>query len=112
MNKWREETHFIQNCVREGRLFWTYHANIRLSQRFIDRRIALESVDQYEIIEYYPEQNGSHYLPNYLVYTEYQREVFHILFALDKEDQNVRIITVYRPAPEAWDEGFRRRKKP
>ena len=43
---------------------------------------------------------------------EYQGEVFHILFALDKEDHNVRIITVYRPAPEAWDEGFRRRKKP
>ena len=54
---------FIQRCVREGRLFWTYHANIRLRQRAVDRHMVTESVASYEILEQYPESQASRYLP-------------------------------------------------
>ncbi|CBE67441.1 conserved protein of unknown function [Candidatus Methylomirabilis oxygeniifera] len=38
--------------------------------------------------------------------------MIHILFALDREGDTVRVITVYRPDPAEWDADFLRRKKP
>ena len=102
---------FVQRCIREGRLFWTYHVNMRLRQRGLPRLTVTESVDSYEIIEQYAQSWTSQYLPSCLVYAEYRGEASHILLALDKEGDAVRVITVYRPDPAQWDEGFRRRKK-
>jgi hypothetical protein len=102
---------FIQRCVREGRLLWTYHVNMRLRQRGVTRLTVTESVDSYEIIEHYPQSQTSRYLPSYLVYAEYGGEASHILLAVDREGDAVRVITVYRPDPAQWEAGFRRRKK-
>jgi len=60
------------------------------------------------IIEEYQKDK---YLPSYLVPSQYQGDIFHILFALDLEGENVRIVTAYRPNPEEWEEGFRKRRK-
>jgi len=81
---------------------------MRLRGRFINRQGILQSSESYEIIEEYPRDK---YLPSYLIYTEYQGDIFHILFALDLEGENVRIVTAYRPNPEEWEEGFRKRRK-
>ena len=98
---------FIRGCVRQGKVFWTYHVNMRLRGRFINRQAVLRSIERYEIIEEYPKDK---YLPNYLVYSEYQGDIFHVLFAVDLVGVNVRIVTAYRPNPEEWDEGFRTRR--
>jgi hypothetical protein len=98
---------FIRKCVRQGKIFWTYHVNMRLRGRFINRRAILQSHERYEIIEEYPKDK---YLPSYLVYSEYQGDIFHILFAVDLVGENVRIVTAYRPNPEEWDEEFRTRR--
>ena len=68
----------------------------------------MEEVDTYEIIESYPEDK---YLPSYLVYAVSGGEVFHVVFAVDVPAEHVRVVTVYRPDPEAWetDEKTRRR---
>jgi hypothetical protein len=58
-----EPLHFIQVCVRNRRVFWTYHVNMRLKGRFIPRVTILDAVDSFEVIEAYPEDK---YLPNYL----------------------------------------------
>jgi hypothetical protein len=71
---------FIKKCVKERRVFWTYHVNMRMKDRSIPRWIILESVSDYEIIEEYPKDK---YLPTYLVYSRHQNTVFHILFATD-----------------------------
>jgi len=42
---------FIRDCVRNRRIYWTYHVNMRLKDRFLDREMILESADAYEIIE-------------------------------------------------------------
>ena len=86
---------------------WTYHVNMRLKGRFIIRQAILESHERYEIIEENPKDK---YLPSYLVYSEYQGDIFHILFAVDLEGVNVRIITAYRPGLEEWEEGFKERR--
>jgi len=103
---------FIQRCVRAGRLLWTYHVNMRLVERGVSRSMVVESVDLYSIIEHYPRNLTSHYLPSCLVYSEHRGIPIHILFAIDKEGDTVRVITVYKPSPTQWVPGFLQRRKP
>ena len=99
---------FIKKCIRERKVSWTYHVNMRLKKRFISRKIILQSVDSYEIIEEYPEDK---YLPSYLIYAELEGEVFHILIAVDEQKDNVRIITSYKPGSDEWREDLKTRRK-
>ena len=99
---------FIKRCVNEQRIFWTYHVNMRMKGRFIPRQIVLDSIQHYEIIEEYP---GDKYFPSYLVFSKYQDKVFHVLFAVDVEENNVRIITAYYPSLNEWEEGYKTRRK-
>jgi hypothetical protein len=46
---------FIQRCVAERKILWTYHVNMRLTGRFISRKAIVESCLCYEVIEQYPE---------------------------------------------------------
>jgi hypothetical protein len=98
---------FIRKCVKQGKIFWTYHVNMRLRGRFLNRQAILQSNERYEIIEEYPKDK---YLPSYLVSSEYQGDIIHILFAVDLAGENVRIVTAYRPNPEEWDEEFKTRR--
>ena len=82
--------------------------NMRMKGRFIPRQIVLDSIQHYEIIEEYPDDK---YLPSYLVFSKYQDKVFQVLFALDVEENNVRIITVYYPSLNEWEEGYKTRRK-
>lgn len=98
---------FIQACVAERRVLWTYHVNMRLEERSIARRMIVESVKDYQVIEEYPEDK---YLPSYLVFTRYRGAALHIMFAVDLVDENVRVVTAYRPDPNSWDKDLKRRK--
>lgn len=59
---------FIKGCIKEQKIFWTYHVNMRMKGRFILRQIILESVNNYEIIETYEKDK---YFPSYLIYSKY-----------------------------------------
>ena len=96
---------FIQRCVREQKIHWTFHVNMRLKDRFISRQRILESVSAFEIIESYPRDK---YLPSYLIYSQYQGSIFHILFAVDVPGDNVRIVTAYYPDTEEWEEDLKK----
>jgi uncharacterized protein DUF4258 len=101
---------FIQRCVAERRLLWTYHVNLRLQGRSIAREAILSSTARYEIIERYPEDK---YLPSYLVLIRSDDDALHVLFAVDVEDDNVRIIAAYRPTLDEWELDLKvRRVKP
>ena len=88
---------FIKRCVRQNKIYWTYHVNMRLKGRFISRLMILDSIDNYEIIEAYPKDK---YLPSYLVFSSYQNQIFHLLFAVDVAGDNIRIVTAYYPKEE------------
>ena len=98
---------FIQRCVRLNKILWTYHVNIRMKRRFISREAILNSTEHYVIIEQYPKDK---YFPSYLVCSRYQAVIFHTLFAVDVEQDNVRIITAYHPDPDEWEKNFRTRR--
>jgi hypothetical protein len=99
---------FIQRCVRERKVYWTYHVNMRLAGRHISRDAILEATETYEIIESYPEDK---YLPSYLVWATSAGGPFHALFAADVDDDNVRIVTAYRPNADEWESDLKSRKE-
>jgi hypothetical protein len=82
---------------------------MRLKDRSISRLFIVESHASYEIIEEYPKDK---YLPSYLVYSKYQNHIFHVLFAVDLEGDNVRIVTAYCPNPEEWEKDLKTRRLP
>ena len=98
---------FIQRCVSLRKIKWTYHVNMRMRKRFISRQIILNSFEHYEIIEEYPMDK---YFPSYLVYSQYQDKIFHVLFAVDIEEDNVRVITAYYPEIKEWKGDFKTRR--
>ena len=80
---------------------------MRIMQRGIFRNALIHSVDAYEIIEEYPMDK---YLPSYLVLARDRGDIFHILFAIDAEKDNVRVITAYRPKGDEWSADFKTRR--
>jgi hypothetical protein len=87
---------------------WTYHINMRLKQRSISRHEIISSIVDYEIIDEYPEDK---YFPSYLIFSRHKHTVFHILFAVDVDGDNVRVVTAYYPDPEEWESDLKTRRK-
>ncbi|MBU1366902.1 MAG: DUF4258 domain-containing protein [Candidatus Omnitrophica bacterium] len=102
-----EVLEFIKSCIRHRRIYWTYHVNMRLKERFISREAILASVDTYEVIEKYPQDK---YLSSYLIYAEDKGGAIHIQIAIDRENENIRIVTVYRPTIDRWEREFKVRR--
>jgi len=100
---------FIKSCIKRRKIYWTYHVNMRLIGRSITREAILDSVDKYEIIETYPEDK---YLPSCLIYTKHAEQIIHFLAATDMENDNIRIITTYKPTLDKWEEDLKTRRKP
>ena|SRR5919108_6486767 len=99
---------FIRRCISQRKIKWTYHVNMRMKKRFIPRQYILNSTSNYEIIEEYPKDK---YLPSYLVYSQYQNQIFHVLFAVDVQGDNIRVVTAYYPSLEEWDKDLKTRRQ-
>ena len=98
---------FIRRCVQERKVHWTYHVNMRLAGRYISRDEVFEAADSYEMIESYPDDK---YLPSSLVWATSGQGAFHVLFAIDVDGDNVRIVTAYRPNSDEWEFDLKSRK--
>lgn len=98
---------FIQDRVRRGQIFWTYHVNMRLAGRFIPREAILAAVDTYQLVEAYPDDK---YLSSYLLLARRGEEAFHVLFAVDVKGDNVCVVTSYRPDPDEWQPDLKTRR--
>jgi hypothetical protein len=81
---------------------------MRLKSRLIPREVVTNSIESYEIIEEYPEDK---YLPSYLIYAKYGKQIIHTHIAVDREDDNIRIITVYKPTLAKWGSDLKTRRK-
>ena len=80
---------------------------MRLPGRFIPRETILAAVASYELVESYPDDK---YLPSYLILARHGAEVFHVLFAVDVQGDNVRVVTAYRPDPAEWHPDLKARR--
>ena len=99
---------FIQRCVNQRKLRWTYHADVQMSDRTIDRQTIINSVDAFEVIEEYPDDK---YLPSYLVCSRFGSLVLHVLFAVDVAGDNVRVVTTYSPNLVERERDMRTRRR-
>lgn len=102
---------FIRGCVLHGHILWTYHANMRLRVRAVRREQVTQSTASYRLIEYHAQSTASRYLPSALIYAIHEGAVFHILFALDVPNISLRVVTMYRPDPELWEDDLIRRRR-
>ncbi len=98
---------FVQACVRKRQIFWTYHVNFRLRGRQFTREAVLDAFDTYELVESYPQDK---YLPSYLVLAHDGSDAFHVLFATDMAEGNVRVVTAYRPTADEWESDCKTRR--
>ena len=99
---------FIQDCIRRGRVLWTYHVNIRLAGRFISRESILGAVETLELVEAYPDDK---FLPSYyLVLGAVGSDAFHVLVAVDVEGDHVCIVTAYHADASEWRDDSRTRR--
>jgi hypothetical protein len=81
---------------------------MRLGQRFIARETIIQATESYEIIKAYPHDK---YFPSYLLLGKHGNDEFHVLFAVDIEGQNVRIVTAYYPNPQEWETDLKTRRR-
>jgi hypothetical protein len=80
---------------------------MRLQQRGLTAATLHETMETLEIIEAYPRDK---YLPSFLLRGDSGGSVFHAQIATDVEGDNIRVVTIYIPDPDEWDEGFRSRR--
>ena len=80
---------------------------MRLAGRFIPREAILAAVDTCQLVEAYPEDK---YLPSYLILGRHGPEALHVLFAVDIEGDNVRVVTSYRPDRGEWQDDMKTRR--
>jgi len=80
---------------------------MRLQQRKLNAETLCEAVSTFEIVEAYPHDK---YLPSFLIRAEARGLVFHAHVAADVEGGNVRVVTMYTPNPEEWDNDGRIRR--
>ncbi len=80
---------------------------MRLQQRGLDAQALCHAAATLEIIEAYPDDK---YLPSFLLRGELNAAVFHAQIATDVEGENVRVVTMYTPDADEWDEMFRTRR--
>lgn len=80
---------------------------MRLQQRGLDAEGLRTAISSLEIIEAYPDDK---YLPSFLLRGETQGAVFHAQIATDVAGDNIRVVTMYTPDTDEWDEGSRKRR--
>ena len=98
----------IKKIARKDRIAFKKHSAIRMREREIYVDEVKEVLMRGEIIEEYWEDRP---LPRCLVFglTEKQKPI-HLVIAIDTDDQIIWVITVYIPAQEVWEAGFKKRK--
>ena len=80
---------------------------MRLQQRALTAAMLRDTMETLEIIEAYPQDK---YLPSFLLRGDSDESVFHVQIATDVEGENIRVVTMYIPDPDEWDEGLRSRR--
>ncbi|KPQ31258.1 MAG: protein of unknown function (DUF4258) [Phormidesmis priestleyi Ana] len=96
----------IQKQLQSGNFEFTRHAFKRAVERNISEQEIQESAERLEVIEDYPEDK---YSPSSLLlgFTQGRRAI-HMQVSRAEGD-SVKIITLYEPDSDQWDE-YRRRK--
>ena len=99
----------IINAIRNKRIRITDHADEEAENDKLTFEKIYFSVFNGEIIEDYPDDKP---YPSCLIYGEtFSGEPVHSVWAFNEQTQWAVLVTVYRPDPDKWIEGRKRRKR-
>ena len=90
-------------------ILWSRHAIVELVNEGWGRENIEAGFLACEVIEDYPA--GPRALPDCLVLgASRSGETFHAVLAIDRENNRLVVVTVYRPNSEEWQDGWRSRR--
>jgi hypothetical protein len=107
---------FIRQKAKENRpdpagqkILWSRHTIAKLIVEGLSRREIEQALASCEVIEAYPARTRP--LPDCLVLGWLaEGQPVHAVIAIDEMNDRVFVITVYRPDPRRWENGYRTRK--
>lgn len=97
----------IKESVKNSSVFWKDHIIQRMRERNITVSEVLLTLNEFEIIEEYKNDRP---FPSYLLIGYADEKPFHIVAAVNSEDVEIHLITVYIPDSSIWENDNRRRK--
>ena len=96
----------IKELSTASRIRWSTHVAQRMMERSISRSDVISAIRTGEIIEDYPEDFP---LPSCLISGIVNKNPIHVVVAQDEEE--IVIISVYRPDLNKFEPDFRTRRK-
>lgn len=97
----------IKNSVKNNEVYWTLHAEDERFQDYLSKSEVLKSILYGEIIEEYPNDKP---LPICLVFGTVNNKNIHSVIGVNSGTNSIRIITVYIPSLEKFENDFRTRR--
>ena len=91
--------------MRDNQFILTDHARVRMFENNISTDNIKTIIDSDEIIENYP---NDHPCPSVLILGSLDTLPYHLVVALC--DDHMRIITLYKPEKDQWNEDWKKRK--
>jgi predicted neuraminidase len=95
--------------MQRGKMIFKYrvHAIQRIFERDISEEDVQKTVLEGRVIESYPDDMP---YPSILALGYTQKGVLHVVYAKNKSDNTIIVITAYRPDPEKWNDDYTIRK--
>lgn len=97
----------IPLSVSRSSMYLKDHILQRMRQRNITVSEVLQVLKSFEIIEEYRDDRP---FPSYLLMGYANGKPMHIVIAVNSDDSEIHLITVYIPDNSIWDITYRRRK--
>ena len=97
----------IKNASQNNAVFWKDHILQRMRQRKITVSEVLSVLKDFQIIEVY---NDDKPFPSYLLMGYAEDRPLHIVAAVNAENFETHLVTVYIPDDSIWMDDYRRRK--
>ncbi|NQU06826.1 MAG: DUF4258 domain-containing protein [Calditrichaeota bacterium] len=91
-----------------GRIIWRIHALKRLIERGTDKQSVLKTLNQYDIIDEYPDDKP---FPSALFFGYSSEKPIHVVAAFDGIKEKIFVITVYFPDVTHFESDYRERRK-
>jgi hypothetical protein len=94
-------------AVNPKRIYFSLHAIRRMFSRGISAADVRNAIVTGEIIEEYPDDTP---YPSALLLATIDGCPLHVVVAMDRAEDRIIVVSLYRPDPLKWEPGFRRRR--
>ena len=92
----------------DEKIYWSLHAVGKLRRENLKKNDVERALKKCIIIEDYAMEGRP--FPGWLVLGHIGRKPVHAVIAIDKDNDRIFVITVYKPLAERWEDGWKKRK--